>query len=161
MKKIIKFIVLILTISTCFVFAAFGCGEDEGGETGVVLNATEVNLDIEKTFSLKASFSEKEFPVFEWSVDNPSVVSVSDRGLVTALRVGTATVSATCDGKSASCEVNVGLGDYIPAINLGALETVDKISVAAGTPFNFNPYIVYAGKIYNDATFKYSIDNSA
>ena len=161
MKKIIKFIVLILTISTCFVFAAFGCGEDEGGETGVVLNATEVNLDIEKTFSLKASFSEKEFPVFEWSVDNPSVVSVSDRGLVTALRVGTATVSATCDGKSASCEVNVGLGDYVPAINLGALETVDKISVAAGTPFNFNPYIVYAGKIYNDATFKYSIDNGA
>ncbi len=161
MKRLIKFIVLILTISTCFVFAAFGCGEDESDEKGVVLNATEVNLTIEKTFALKASFSEKDFPVFDWSVDDSNVVSVSDRGLVTALRVGTATVTATCDGQSASCEVTVGLGDYIPAINLGALETVDKISVAAGTPFNFNPYIAYAGKIYNDATFKYSVDNSA
>lgn len=161
MKKLIKFIVLILTISTCFVFAAFGCGEDESKETGVVLNATELTLDIEKTYSLKASYSEKDFPIFDWSVDDPNVVSVSDRGLVTALRVGTATVTATCGDKSASCEITVGLGDYIPAINLGALETVSQISVAAGTPFNFSPYVVYAGKIYNDATFKYSVDNSA
>lgn len=161
MKRLIKFIVLILTISTCFVFAAFGCGEKESDSSGVVLNATEISLDIEKTFSLKASFPEKDFPVFDWSVDDANIVSVNERGLVTALRVGTATVTATCGDKSASCEVTVGLGDYIPAISLGALETVNSISVPAGKTFNFNPYVVYANKIYEDATFNYVVEDSS
>lgn len=161
MKKLIKFLVLILTISTCFIFAAFGCGDDDGDGDVINLNATEITLDIEKTYSLSASIPNKSFADFEWSVDNSSVVSVSEKGLVTGLRVGTATVTVRSGEISATCDVTVGLGDYVPAISLGATENVAIFNVAAGTPFTFEPYINYAGKAYYDGTFTFKVDSSA
>ena len=41
-----------------------------------------------------------------WNSSNPSIVTVAD-GKVTAVREGTATISASCGGKSAECAVTV------------------------------------------------------
>lgn len=42
-----------------------------------------------------------------WSVDKPSVAVVDENGHVTGKSAGTAVVTATCNGKSASCTITV------------------------------------------------------
>lgn len=60
-----------------------------------------------------------------WSSDTESVATVDQTGLVTAVAEGSATVTATADGESASVEVTVEelsefMMDYIEAIFLGS-----------------------------------------
>lgn len=58
-----------------------------------------------------------------WESSNKSVATVSSSGLVKAITDGTATIRATADGKSASCEVIV---KYNPAVIVeGESATVD------------------------------------
>ena len=80
--------------------------------TGVTVAPTKVNLNINDTIQLSAV---KE-PVnaagslaLAWSSDKPEVAEVdSTTGKVTAKAEGTAIITVTCNGKSASCTVLVG-----------------------------------------------------
>ena len=67
------------------------------------LNKTSVNLVANKSVQLTATVTgTNKTPT--WSVTSGSnFVSVSSSGLVTAISVGQATVTATVEGKSASC----------------------------------------------------------
>lgn len=47
------------------------------------------------------------YPDVTWTSNNESVASVSDNGLVTIKAMGTATIFAKADGKSASCSVDI------------------------------------------------------
>mgnify|MGYP002623103599 CR=1 FL=1 len=61
------------------------------------------------TYQLTVSITPKEasgMPV-EWTSTNPTVASVASDGLVTANKVGTTRINASCGGKSATCEVTV------------------------------------------------------
>ena len=42
-----------------------------------------------------------------WEIDDNTVASVSSSGTVTALKVGTATITASCGGKKAYCKVTI------------------------------------------------------
>lgn len=42
-----------------------------------------------------------------WESSNPAVATVSTSGVVKAVSAGTATITATADGKSAACQVTV------------------------------------------------------
>src|SRR5437773_1701358 len=48
-----------------------------------------------------------------WSSDNPSVATVSDSGKVAAIAVGSATITVTADGKSASAAIIVPLTGFV------------------------------------------------
>lgn len=60
-----------------------------------------------------------------WASSNPSVATVSD-GKVTALTVGTTTITATCDGISGTCTVTVNPVD-VESVNLN--KTTMRIGV--------------------------------
>ena len=76
--------------------------------TGVELSASELNLTIGDTAQLTAVITPENSIETEvsWTIDNDSVASV-ENGLVTALAVGEATVTATVGSVSASCKVTV------------------------------------------------------
>ena len=48
-----------------------------------------------------------------WSSDNPAVATVSDSGKVAAIAVGSATITVTADGKSASAAIIVPLTGFV------------------------------------------------
>jgi uncharacterized protein YjdB len=54
-------------------------------------------------------------PNFTWSSSNSSVATVSSSGLVTGLSPGSATITATASGISASATVDVRAGSAVPA----------------------------------------------
>ena len=77
--------------------------------SSVELDKTSLTLTEGDTYTLKATV--KPDDAFEktptWSSSNTSVATVSDKGVVTAVKAGTATITAKCGGKSATCEVTV------------------------------------------------------
>lgn len=76
--------------------------------TGVSLNQTSVSLSIDETFKLDAILSPANATDknVTWSSSDPSVVAVSN-GMIKGLKIGTATITVTAGGKTASCKVSV------------------------------------------------------
>ena len=75
-----------------------------GGFT-ITLNTSSVTLTTGDTYQLRATVSEEASVT--WTSTAESVASVTQSGLVTAHSEGVATIHATSNGKSVSCEVTV------------------------------------------------------
>ena len=74
----------------------------------VKLDKTNLALDVGKSETLTATItpSNATNQNVTWSSDNQNVATV-ENGIVTAIKAGTATITATVDGKSAECSVTV------------------------------------------------------
>jgi uncharacterized protein YjdB len=89
----------------------------------VVVSPDSISLVIGKTSPLTATVKDANNNTLDgrdvtWKSSNTSVATVDDKGVVTGVSVGTATVTATSEGKSGSAKVVV------------TLEPVDKVTVA-------------------------------
>lgn len=75
----------------------------------ITLSKTKATLAVGDTLTLKKTLTPEDAETgFTWSSSNPSVATVSQKGKVTALEVGTAKITVKTDnGKKASCTVTV------------------------------------------------------
>lgn len=92
--------------------APFTVNVKEVEAKSVSLDCTKVQLDIYKTKQLTAAVSPDNTTdkSITWSSDNTNVATVSDTGLVKAVNLGRATITAsTANGVIATCEVEVGI----------------------------------------------------
>lgn len=88
--------------------------------TGISLN--ETSATISETYTLVATLSPRGATgVIEWSSSNTSVATVSQTGVVTPVADGTTTITATCEGYSASCSVVVDRSSVIDIDQSGSL----------------------------------------
>ena len=97
---------LLIVLMSSFVLTS--CVEKDVDVTSVTLDKTTLELTIGGTATLNATVlpSDATDKTVVWTSSNPSVATVSD-GLVTAVGAGTATITATAGGKSATCTVAV------------------------------------------------------
>ena len=79
------------------------------GVTSVTLDKTDLTLDVNGTAKLNITVKPDDATTktVTWKSDNEGVAIVDNNGNVTAKAAGTATITATVDGKSASCKVTV------------------------------------------------------
>lgn len=93
-----------------FLCALIGCTEKEStvSVSSVSLNTATVEMVEGETFSLVATVLPKdaEYDGVIWASSNASVARVNS-GTVTALKEGTATITASAGGKSSTCTVKV------------------------------------------------------
>ena len=77
--------------------------------TGLSLSQSSAILDVGGSLSLTATVSPSNASdrTVRWSTSNGAVASVSSGGRVTAVGPGTAVITASCGGVSASCTVSV------------------------------------------------------
>ena len=77
--------------------------------TSVELDKTEITLDAEETYTLKATVKPDNATdkTVTWASTKTDVATVDNNGKVTGVNNGVASVTATSGGKSASCKVNV------------------------------------------------------
>lgn len=80
--------------------------------TGLVGNETEKMMKVGDTWQFKvtpspAGANDTDMSRLQWTSSNDAVASVSGNGLVTAKGAGTATITATVKGISASCKITV------------------------------------------------------
>ena len=100
-----------LSTVLCFLSALIiGCTEKETQVevSSVSLNTATIEMVEGETFSLVATVLPKdaEYDGVTWASSNASVASVNS-GTVTAVKEGTATITASAGGKSATCNVKV------------------------------------------------------
>jgi len=103
---------------------------------GVTLNKTSESLHAGDTLSLSAKVSPADatYPNVKWTSSDPAVAAVDRRGTVTAACIGCTTITATADGRSASCTVTV---EPVPVISIrldrssAALMAGDTITLSA------------------------------
>ncbi len=105
-------IALAVSLLASSTLAAIGCGGSSPTLQSVSVFPSSVTLSVGKTTALsaKASYSDgtqSTAASAQWSSSAPSVATVSDSGVVTAVAAGTATVTATQGGKSGACAVTV------------------------------------------------------
>lgn len=77
--------------------------------TGISLNKIELNLNVGKDETLIATVtpSNATNPAVTWKSSNPAVATVDNTGKVTAVKAGVVIITATADGKNATCTVTV------------------------------------------------------
>lgn len=79
--------------------------------TGVKLNSTDVTMNPEGIFMLKATIepADAHYQGVTWTTSDPAVVEVSETGMLTAKGLGNATVTVTTEdgGHTAQCAVTV------------------------------------------------------
>ncbi len=98
--------------------------------TAVALDATTQKLDTGKTFTLKATVAPANTTdKVVWSSSNAAVAKVSEDGVVTAVKPGSAVITATAGIVKASCTVTVA-NPIIKAT--GVKITAPTRSIAAG-----------------------------
>jgi uncharacterized protein YjdB len=104
------------------------------------LSQTKIKLFRNQTARLSATISSHVNPT--WKSNKSSIASVDETGNITAMKHGTAVITATVDGVSRSCEVIV----EPPVINLNEIElhlTVGSTAklianVSSGNPVNWS-----------------------
>ena len=101
----------------------------------VKLNATTLTLAQGATRGLTAYVTpyNADDTTVTWSSSDPSVASVDDSGTVTAIREGTATITAQTGGKTATCEVSV-LQEFV--IENGILTKYNGLKSTVTIPAN-------------------------
>lgn len=111
MKK--RFSVLCGIILTILCLVA--CGKDSEDDiptikvTSVTLSSTDMSMTVGDVQTLTATVAPANATnkSVTWRSSNSSVATVSSTGEVKAVGAGTSTITATADGKSATCEVMV------------------------------------------------------
>ena len=123
--------------------------------TGLRLSETSLHLNKGEEHMLKATIqpgdaTEKSV---QWTSSDPSVVSVSQDGLVTAVGGGKATITASAGGISATCSVDVNVPATSISLNAGLL------SLAKGTSAVLTATVLPDDAM--DKTVRWSSDNPA
>jgi len=110
--------------------------------TGVSLSATSRTLTTGGNFNITATVapSNATYRTIFWSSSDPSIASVNNNGTVTAIRSGSATITAaTAEGISASCAVTVNAVVTNIGLDMSTLGLSYGVSIrltAAITPSN-------------------------
>lgn len=83
--------------------------ENYVGATDITLDSNALRLKIDDNYQLAATVLPENATDKSviWSSSDSKVASVSENGLVKGLKEGHATITATCDGLSATCEIEV------------------------------------------------------
>lgn len=83
--------------------------------TGITLDETELSLDVDGTYTLRAMITPEQATdeAVTWISNNTNIATVDENGTVTAVSVGIVTITVTTadDSKTATCEVTVAHSD--------------------------------------------------
>ena len=149
-------VVTAVTVGTATITARTACGRTATcavtvsvPATGIMLNRTTMEMSVGTSETLVATVTPSNASqTVMWSSSNPEVATVNDNGVVTAIEVGTTTITATAAGgaHTATCEVrvnSVGVGSPTattdPGMVINGIRWATRNVNAFGT-FAANPH---------------------
>lgn len=102
MKKLTKtFVLLLALLMACCAYVA--C--EKAPAVTIDISKTALEVEIGETKSLTALASDGS--AITWTTSDPAVATVNEKGKVTGVKEGTATITATSGVASATCTVTV------------------------------------------------------
>jgi hypothetical protein len=110
-------------------------------------------LEIFQSFTLEIDGDYDYDDVEEWTSSNPDVLSV-ENGVVTALKAGSAVISAKIGKTVLTCNVTVKATSDVPML---VFDGIEEISALVGDTYELNAYVYYKGVKYDDLTVTYEV----
>ena len=165
MKKKFCILLSVLLIIATAVFVGCGCKDKnknqitERPRDAISLNVTQVEMVVGDQTALILSYQPIDGVVVVYQSSTEQVATVDDMGKVTALKPGNTTVSVSYGEETVSCDVTVGLGNYVPVATFNQLEG-QNLRIAYGDKYNLQPLVKFNGKEYYDGQFTYIYDDS-
>ena len=169
MKNKILSAILAITLTIMGVFFV-SCNKTENSSPDYTQSSgsteTEMKLSAEnkelilcaeyKLFVISPEYQEMEIA---WTTSNTNVVSVSD-GVLVATGIGNAVITATAEnGKVATCAITVTTGGQMAILdfenNYGS-----EIQVNMQESLNLKGYVLFNGKMYEDAEIAYAVSTA-
>jgi len=145
-KRLFTSVLSVLMLIVISIFGLVGCAAPE--EKKIALNATTKELVVGESFTLTATTTPADAEVI-WSTSDSTIVTV-DGGTVTAISVGTATVTAKNDTATATCEITVKAAPVVETKEYTVVfkngdATLKSVEVAEGAT------VTYSGPIPSKA----------
>ena len=167
MKKMLKFLLASL-ICVCSM-ALVACDNTQGGtdnkpqggvtsEEYFLLKDTALSLIIGDEYALVADYYVEADGDVSFRSSNPAVAQVDATGLVTAIGEGETTVTAELGSFSASCVISVSFGEYVPSIQLMAVQGTD-VAVASTDLLDLSACVFFNGKQF-PCELSYQLSNA-
>ncbi len=135
MKKSRLIIVMLILAMMAFTVA---CG---GGGTSLTLNKSQVSIVLYDTVQIQALVDDEVQQGATWESSDTSICTV-ENGLIEGVGVGTATITATYDGGSATCAVSVLATNDLPVITLSQ----NDVEVRMGASVNVSASAVFKNR---------------
>lgn len=161
-KKLILFVVMLLSTLGMLV----GCttknkGNNSENPTEAAIAFAEENIQMtvadERTPDLEYTGGEGK-PTFV--SNDETIVSVDETGKLTALKQGTAVITATYAGKTDTLTVVSSFGDLVPLLRFDTI-TEDEITITRNDVLNVNAYVFFNGKTFEDMSVSYTVTSGA
>ena len=169
-KKIILLITIALSVLSLSLFASCKEGGDSASESvsgsGNVKESAETPASSEKislsVVSKDMIFGDK-FDIIcfyggenavVWSSSDETVAVVDDDGAVSTVGVGNCVITAKAGNSSASCKINVAMGNYLPELKVLHLSG-DELSMRVGDEFEPEIKVLF-NKVYYDCEIGFS-----
>ena len=161
MKKHIT-LLLVIIATLCLSMFFVSCGQEE--EKAVIkLSKSSVNLVLGFTENINASYDKIDGFELTWSSSDESIVTVNN-GKLEGMKQGNATVTATysngAETYTASANVAVGLGGYVPTLCVENYLDEDMWNIVKGDSVEFKPYVYFNGVKFYDVEVNVSVGNS-
>ncbi len=140
-KRLFTSILSVLLLITISIFGFVGCGKSEKKDKDISLDVTAKELFVGESYTLTATTTPADAEVV-WSTSNDAIVTVVD-GTVTAISVGTATITAKNETATATCEITVKAAEvqtYTVVFKNGESE-LKSIEVVEGDTVSYNGMI--------------------
>lgn len=124
--------------------ALTGCEKDKDGDAGkLTLNKANLSLSVGDEYTLTANIDDAAVTA-EWSTSDAKVVTV-DAGKIVAVATGSATITATAQGQTATCNVTVeAVVEDQPSLEAPG---AGKVTICVRAPKAMCGYLVVPGTI--------------
>ena len=137
------------------LFLSFSCAEEELEKIdvkSVTVNVATVTLRIGETVTIKATVLPEDATdkTLSWTSSDPSVAKV-EQGEITALKLGTAEITAKAGDKTASCRVTV---EPTPVASVTLDQTSARLYI--GETVKLNAVVLPDDATYKTVTWKSS-----
>lgn len=163
-----KLILTVLALTLVATSALVGCKKKDQNTDPVPPAVTnEVSLDAEQMTMiigeekpLVASYTNQDGATLTFTSSDESVVKVDEYGRLTALKEGTATITATYGTASDTCIVTVGLNGLLPLLQLNNV-TSDVLYIEQTTQLDLSGSVLFNGNTYTDVALSYAVAGDA
>lgn len=136
-------LLIVIALFSCVCACSDGNEEKTPPETpdvAVTLSQKTAEIDLYESVTLKATAENTDEAVV-WTSSDTSVVTV-ENGIVTAISVGTATITASAGGATAICAITVYDSQLVPELLLNTY----SVTVPRGESFTVTAEVVWKGE---------------
>lgn len=106
--------IIVLFLSVLLIFISTIGNSNVANATTTALNKTKATVYVGNTYTLKVTGTTK---TVTWESSNKSIATVNAKGVITGVKNGSVTISATVSGKNYKCSVTV-INPYITPTNV-------------------------------------------